>query len=192
MLRSVRLTRPRRGHRVCPGNQLRDIFNQLENIDVQADASLVPEVFTPSTSLQLRLLERGGGYKNIFGWYNLGDDVTDPLNRHIVFQCGDGAGSRKTLNFCQLRANGTWKGGPIGFFIVTPELKTGGTSPNSCAPNSNRNYAYYTEPRLSDDDDQNPHIHHWFSSASSKTPFILALKICFAVETMILKTFCSR
>ena len=43
---------------------------------------------------------------------------------------------------------------------MTPERKIGGNSPNGCPPNSSQNYAYYTEPRLSDDDDENPYIHH--------------------------------
>ncbi|MEE2786051.1 MAG: MopE-related protein [Myxococcota bacterium] len=152
------------------GENLLTILNRLgEQIDVQADASLVPEVFTPAQILKLSLLARGGGYKNIFGWYNLGDDVADPANRHIVFQCNDSADAAndlktvKSVNFCDERASGRWKGGPIGFFIVTPELKPeagGGKSFGLCAPNSPDNYAYYTEPRLSDDDEVNPYIHH--------------------------------
>ena len=132
-----------------------------EGINVINDASLVPEVFTPSDSLTFSFIAEGGGYENAFGWYNLGDDVTLPQNRFVIFNCSVEPVQpfvTSTINFC---GNPQWKGGPIGFFLITPELRGGGTRRPNCAINDNRGYIYYSEPRLNIDEDPNStFIHH--------------------------------
>ena len=57
---------------------------QGESIDAVMDASLVPETFFPALQLTFTLIAEGAGYENIFGWYNVGDDINDHLNRHPV------------------------------------------------------------------------------------------------------------
>lgn len=145
-------------------NNLTNILNQPplnEGIDVIQEASLVPEVFTPSSTLTFSFIEEGGGYENAFGWYNLGDDVTQPQNRFIIFTCDIEPRNpyvTRTVNFC---GNPNWKGGPIGFFLITPERRSGGTRFPNCAVNDNVGYIYYSEPRLNvDEDPNNQFIHH--------------------------------
>ena len=143
------------------------IFNRAplnEGIDIINDASLVPEVFTPSNTLTFSFIEEGGGYENAFGWYNLGDDVTDPNNRFIIFDCSIEPQIpyvTRQVDFC---GNPNWRGGPIGFFLITPEIVSAGSrqrrTPN-CALNDNLGYIYYSEPRLNTNEDPNDsYIHH--------------------------------
>ena len=170
---------------VDPGDtnccEVQDIFNDRgEMIDAIGDASLVPEVFTPSAELTFQLVAEGGLFENLFGWYNLGDDVTDPANRHIIFGCDDEplvswaldpgppVNAEKTVTFC---GNPDWKGGPIGFFVITPQIVTETPCtdvftcpfrPNYCATNVSGTYIYYTEPRLNIQEQSfaEPYIHH--------------------------------
>ena len=146
-------------------NELSNFLNRAplnEGIDVINDASLVPEVFTPSESLTFSFIAEGGGYENAFGWYNLGDDVTLPQNRFVIFDCSVEPSQpfvTSTVNFC---GNPQWKGGPIGFFLITPQLRNGsGRRVPNCAVNDDRGYIYYSEPRLNIDEDPNStFIHH--------------------------------
>ena len=146
-------------------NNLANILNSVrlnEGINVIQDASLVPEVFTPSDVLTFSFVAEGGGYENAFGWYNLGDDVTNPSNRFIIFDCSvepQFPYITSSVTFC---GNPQWKGGPIGFFLITPERRDGrGRRFPNCAVNDNVGYIYYSEPRLNIDEDPNSaFIHH--------------------------------
>jgi Notch 1 len=153
------------GSIIPASNALSNFLNNAplnENIDVINEASLVPEVFTPSDTLTFSFVAEGGGYENAFGWYNLGDDVTQPENRFIIFDCFVEPRTpfeTSTVTFC---GNPQWKGGPIGFFLITPQRRDGqgGRRPN-CALNDNVGYIYYSEPRLNRDEDPNStFIHH--------------------------------
>ncbi len=155
------------GAAIPAGNTLDNAINTPplnEGIDVRNDASLVPEVFTPAQVLTFRFIAEGAGYENAFGWYNLGDDVSNPANRHIIFTCDvepENPFVTRQVDFCQERAAGRWRGGPIGFFLITPERVDGGGRRNpNCAVNDNVGYIYYSEPRLNLEDPVNPYIHH--------------------------------
>jgi len=147
-------------------NSLSNILNGArlnEGINVISEASIVPEVFTPAQELTFRFIAEGGGYENAFGWYNLGDDVTNTANRHVIFDClvePQNPYVTQTVQFC---GNPDWKGGPIGFFLITPEGRRNGGAYGSrnCAQNDGQGYVYFSEPRLNTfEDPQNPYIHH--------------------------------
>ncbi len=160
----AQLTQPD-GSVIPAQNNLANILNNAplnEGINVINEASLVPEVFTPNNSLTFSFVAEGGGYENAFGWYNLGDDVTQAQNRFVIFNCAvepTNPYETRVINFC---GNPEWKGGAIGFFLITPQRRDGGgrRSPN-CARNDNVGYIYYSEPRLNiDEDPNNAFIHH--------------------------------
>ena len=154
------------GSAIPATNNLSNILNSAplnEGINVITDASLVPEVFTPAQELTFSFVAEGGGYENAFGWYNLGDDVTDTNNRHLIFNClvePQLPYVTATVQFC---GNPDWKGGPIGFFLITPEGRTsrGALRNRNCGQNDGQGYVYFSEPRLNTfEDPQNPYIHH--------------------------------
>ena len=152
-------------------NRLQTIFNGLgESINAIQNASLVPETFYPALTITFTDLAEGAGYENIFGWYNVGDDITLEANRFPIFystcdhgyddpydghnaEPGNEWGTRE-LNLC---GDTRWKGGPIGFFLLTPE----GTSP-ACNNRPNYEYIYFSEPRLNilEQGVDSPYIHH--------------------------------
>ena len=156
------------GAAIPAGNTLRDILNAAplnEGMNVIADASLVPEVFTPARRLTLSFIAEGAGYENAFGYYNLGDDVTNPANRHVLFACNvepQRPFVTRQVDFCAERAAGRWRGGPIGFFVITPQLvETRAQRAPNCGVNDNLGFVYYSEPRLNLlEDPANPYIHH--------------------------------
>ena len=88
--------------------------------------------------------------------------MTLAQNRFIIFDCSVEPIRpfvTSTINFC---GNPQWKGGPIGFFLITPQRRDGGgTRRPNCAQNDNVGYIYYSEPRLNIDEDPNSSfIHH--------------------------------
>jgi MYXO-CTERM domain-containing protein len=180
-------------------------------IDPIADASLVPETFYPAKELTFTLVGEGAGFENIFGWYNVGDDPTLEENRHPIFYSNHHHGytepdpnnflgpeiddlydgensepsymSQRTLVLCRDGVrNPNWKGGPIGFFLVTPEgmCEDRAIAPSCaecplCCPaccNGCRHQAindipgyefmYFSEPRLNilEQGVADPYIHH--------------------------------
>ncbi len=74
-------------------------------------------------------------YRNSFGWYNVGDDVTTLTNLHPILpswpppppgttpydQAGEGAPFQATVDFQAQFTAGTYKGGFVGFYLMTPE-----------------------------------------------------------------------
>jgi len=151
-------------------------------IDAINDASLVPETFFPALQLTFTLVAEGAGFENIFGWYNVGDDITLEQNRHPVYYSNydhgysdacDGTNAepvppetscnKRPINLCDLVwwKGGPWKGGPIGFFIVTPE-EFRATSMHARNDIPGYEYMYFSEPRLNilEQGVNDPYIHH--------------------------------
>ena len=103
-------------------------------IDPVSEAGVVPEAFMiPKTNGKFNtvnfvdLLE-GAGYEDTFGWYNVGDDVTNLANLRPVLTCAGtnyeptpAANSQRAVDFDAEYIAGRYKGGAIGFFLVTPE-----------------------------------------------------------------------
>jgi Notch 1 len=116
-------------------------------IDITTEAQLSPEVFSiPKTGANFNpidfvFLYRGSaGYRNTFGWYNVGDDLSDLSNLHSVIGCSPAVDPppsatswKQTVDFQSESAAGRYKGGFIGFFLVTPE---GNANPavGTCGP----------------------------------------------------------
>src|SRR5262245_27043434 len=59
-------------------------------IDARRDAQILPEIFLPDTSKLVRIkdISEGAGFENSFGYYNVGDDVSNTQNLHPILGCG--------------------------------------------------------------------------------------------------------
>jgi MYXO-CTERM domain-containing protein len=88
-------------------------------IDPWTDAAIVPETFHPTCALTYTVQSRGTAtFQNAFGWYNASTTVPDPGDLHVILDCTAAAGASALLDLTQEPA---WKGGDVGFFLVTPE-----------------------------------------------------------------------
>ncbi|MDP3277387.1 MAG: MopE-related protein [Deltaproteobacteria bacterium] len=123
-------------------------------LDAVRDASTFPQTFIPAVTAGRRLvnvtvLGEGGGFRNRFGWYNVGDNPAVPASRREIYGCRDAnvaagcgcpctAGPRLAvpaagacqrwinantveLDFDCLRTSSSWRGGPVAFYLLTPE-----------------------------------------------------------------------
>jgi Notch-like protein len=152
------------------------------------DASTVPEIFLPNltTPVSFRDVAEGAGFENSFGYYNVGDDLSNRANLHAVLGCNRARtdypitaggvseraaaagyvqnaepGSVATVDFMAELAAGRYKGGFIGFYLITPE---GNPSADNCGDYVNGTDGlsllgriYYTQSDLNDDGD---FVHH--------------------------------
>lgn len=136
-------------------------------IDAILDAAKVPEVFRPSETVPVQFFDvaEGAGFENSFGWYNVGDDVLSPAGRaanlHRAMQCSIEPGGSVTVDFAVERAAGRYKGGFIGFYLITPQDHA---SNNNCGDvglgSDNKSLfgrIYYTQADLNNDGD---FVHH--------------------------------
>ena len=158
-------------------NRLQTIFNDRgESIDAIDDASLIPETFYPALELTFSDLAEGAGYENAFGWYNVGDDTTLAENRHIIIEGFREPPYTTSITLC---GDPNWKGGPIGFFIITPE---GCSSCGGEGLNDDPGYIYYSEPRLNlaEQNNDQPYIHHLvYQSSLDGTAFYFGFEDLF-------------
>ena len=97
------------------GNEMRE--GGAGDIDAIATATISQETFNPLCELTFRVVARGAGYRNTFGWYAVQrDDAGMALapaltDLHVFLGCDDGIGAEKTLTIP--------KGvGEIGFFLA--------------------------------------------------------------------------
>ncbi|MDB4960735.1 MAG: Myxococcales trans domain protein [Myxococcales bacterium] len=160
-------------------------------IDQTLDAAQLPEIFLPNTAMPVtfRDISEGAGYENSFGWYNIGDDVVTAAgmtaNLHPVLGCGRPMaatgnatthagnpafyvqnaepGSMATVDFAMERTANRYKGGFIGFYLITPEGNPSAND-NACGDfkNGTDNLSllgriYYTQKDLNSDGD---FVHH--------------------------------
>ncbi|MFK8003673.1 MAG: MopE-related protein [Polyangiales bacterium] len=148
-------------------------------VNAQSDAAVLPEAFRPSNRVvagdgtvsypvTFRMIGEGAGFVNVFGYYYVDEDITDPANLHMVFDCrpvaaicqcpcdplsirntdGSALSWERTINFPSDRA--------IGFFIRTPEQLDGTRVNNHCGGPSAANQdhrTYFTSQALNDDGD---------------------------------------
>ncbi len=120
------------------------------SIDAVRDAAEVPQIFLPRLSSPVVFLDvrEGAGFENSFGWYNVGDNVSTAAGRdanlHPVMGCGipmvSGPGDTThhsgnpasylqsaeepdtiSVDFSAELTAGRYKGGFIGFYLITPE-----------------------------------------------------------------------
>ncbi len=158
-------------------------------LNALTDAAEFPQIFRPRTSQPVVFLDvrEGAGFENSFGWYNVGDDVLTPAGRaanlHPVMGCGRpmaATGNATThtgnpafyvqnaeepntisVDFASERTAGRYKGGFIGFYLITPE---GNPSANNCGDFKNGTdglslfgFIYFTQKDLNNDGD---FVHH--------------------------------
>ncbi len=167
----------------CEGN-LQVCLNQSEGVsppgptalDAILDASQLPEIFLPNTaaSVTFRDIAEGAGFENSFGYYNVGDDVTNTANLHPILGCGVPAsthtgeaagyvenaepGTVTTVSFATEAAAGRYRGGFIGFYLIAPEGRpSGATNCGDFAGSSYFGRIYFTQRDLNNDGD---FVHH--------------------------------
>ncbi|GAB5541708.1 MAG: hypothetical protein SangKO_014680 [Sandaracinaceae bacterium] len=119
-------------------------------VDAIADAAVIPEAYRPvfdAVSGRYRVtfvdIAEGAGFRNSFGWFWVGDDVSDPANLRTIFGCRTygscACGSCSTTRTITVDFDtqpGFSPGRPIGFWLRTPERldgsREGGTFPSGC------------------------------------------------------------
>jgi len=121
------------------------------------DAATKPETFRPVCGLTFSLVTRGGAmFKNGFGWYNVvPGKKPDAKDLHLLIDCHTKAGTKTAFT---LLNNTHYKGGNIGFFLVTPEDKNkkGSCAGGDCCATLARaakgeGRLYYSEPKHNPD-----------------------------------------
>ncbi|HEY3820802.1 MAG TPA: DUF4114 domain-containing protein [Polyangiaceae bacterium] len=134
-------------------------------IDPWTDAAIVPETFHPTCALTYTVESRGTAeFQNAFGWYNAGTQAPDASDLHVMLACNAAAGTSAVLD---LTKEADWKGGDVGFFLVTPEDHTASSTcagGDCCATvarfQSGEGYVYYSQRELNPDGaGANPYIH---------------------------------
>ncbi|MBN1605250.1 MAG: DUF4114 domain-containing protein [Polyangiaceae bacterium] len=134
-------------------------------IDPVYDAGTQPEVFLVPKDDDghfgvvtfIDLLE-GAGFENTFGWYNVGDDLSDLSNLHSVltttpinYEATPNTHSRVAVDFETERSAGRYQGGFIGFFLVTPEGSAAGDNLGNPGDPDQVGRIYYTERTINGD-----------------------------------------
>ena len=124
----------------------------------QNDAAIKPETFQPACGRTFQLLTRGNAmFKNGFGWYNVPAGGAKPAHGdlHSLVACNTAAG--KAIAFDLLK-DPKYKGGDIGFYLVTPESHaTAGTCAKGdcCASvarvQKSEGYIYYSQSKHNPD-----------------------------------------
>jgi len=152
-------------------------------VDAIEDAAILPEAFRPvedppgsgNYPVTFRMIGEGAGFRNVFGYFWADEDVTDPDNLHMVFDCRVSSGAcdcpcdptsmrdtdgsptswERTLDFSA--EPGFAAGRAIGFFIRTPEQLDGTrVDGNNCGdprPANQNHRTYFTSAALNDDGD---------------------------------------
>jgi len=103
------------------GNLRGYLDGEGESIDPASAAAITPETFDPNCQLTFKVIARGGGQKNSFGWYNVTGSRPEPSDLHEFLGCDDGVGTVKVLD---IKNHPAYRGGRIGFFMASTEGKT--------------------------------------------------------------------
>ena len=146
------------------------------NTNAVLDAAQQPEIFLPNTvgNVTFKDVAEGAGFENSFGYYNVGDDVTNTANLHPILGCGISAATHTgeatgyvvnaeapntaTINFATEMTGNRYKGGFIGFYLITPEGHPGGNADNcgdfaGAAGTRFFGRIYFTQRELNNDGD---------------------------------------
>jgi MYXO-CTERM domain-containing protein len=103
------------------------------DIDAIATATISQETFSPLCELTFKVVARGAGYQNTFGWYAVQRDAAGkalaPMlsDLHVFLGCPDAIGTEKTLSI----PKGTTE---IGFFLANDESTCVTTTPDPLGP----------------------------------------------------------
>jgi hypothetical protein len=154
------------------------IPTNLSGIDPVKDAAVKPETFRPVCGLKFSLVARGGAlFKNAFGWYNVdpGGKPPDAKDLHVLIDCSAGPGAQAPLD---LFTQPDYKGGDVGFFMVTPESQAqkGACADGDCCATlaraqAGKGYIYFSQPKLNPDQKGADSFIHLLIYNSKLTPF---------------------
>lgn len=118
------------------------------------DADIVPEVFQiPKNSngkyrvVEFFDIEEGAGYENTIGWYN----VSDPSTLYPVLNCAHEPPNKVNVDFQKEFDDGRYKGGFVGFFLVSPGSNGGCGNPANLGQPGSTAFIVYTEAQLNGD-----------------------------------------
>ncbi|AKU93095.1 DUF4114 domain-containing protein [Vulgatibacter incomptus] len=130
-------------------------------LDLQSRVATTPQRFNPNCSLTFKVIGRGAGQHNSFGWYNITGSRPEPGDLHEFLSCDDGVGTLKTLD---IAADPAYRGGEIGFFMATTQKRNADGTPGSglmtgnCVKfdptgprDSTLGFLYFSEPQWNDD-----------------------------------------
>ena len=140
-------------------------------LDVATQAAITPETFHPTCGQAFTVISRGTAmFQDIFGWYNAttNDQPPDPSDLHVMVGCTDGTGFTATLDLATAPG---YKGGDIGFFLISPEDHAKGGSCAAadggadCCPSvarfqAGQGYVYYSQRELNPDNSPPPPYFH--------------------------------
>ncbi|MAQ18531.1 MAG: hypothetical protein CMN30_27505 [Sandaracinus sp.] len=161
------------------------------------DAAVTPEAYRPVESprgsgrypVTFQMIGEGGGYRNVFGYYWVDEDVTNPANLHVIFDCRTGSQCDCPCNPNNMRSNDgsatSWNrtidfsmlpgfspGRAIGFFIRTPQKFDGTQDQDHCGgtlgADDQDHRTYFTSQALNDDGDY-VHFLVWESATITDT-----------------------
>lgn len=162
------------------------IPSNLSGLDPTADAKTTPETFHPTCGLTFTLASRGGSmFHNAFGWYNVPGALgahPDPNDLHVMLDCNAAPGASVVLD---VRNDPAYKGGDIGFFLVTPEdhAKKGACAGGDCCAtvaraNAGQGWVYFSQHAYNPDTSNGAGFIHLLTYDSKQT----ARKFYFAWE----------
>ena len=121
-------------------------------INALTAAAVTPETYTPICGLTFKVIARGAGYKNTFGWYNVVAGQKPPnSDLHSFLECSDGPGTVKVLS---IKSSPYYKGGEIGFFMASPQGASGNCpqfAPTGGPVAGTVGYVYYSERKYNPD-----------------------------------------
>ena len=179
------------------------------SLDAVQDAAELPEIFRPRLSSPVVFLDmrEGAGFENSFGWYNVGDDVQTPAGRaanlHPVMGCGvpmvagpgtatqhggnpayyletAEEGSTISVDFAAEQTAGRYKGGFIGFYLITPENNPSSTNcgdfKNGADGLSLFGFIYFTQKDLNNDGD---FVHHLVYTSNTPDRYLFGFEDLF-------------
>ena len=119
-----------------------------ETINPLTDAATTPETFVPQCALTFKVIGRGAGQNNSFGWYNVTGQKPALSELYEFITCNDAPGTVKVLD---IKNDPKWTGGEIGFFQATTE----GKNPPNCVNWGNLpgtlGYVFYSQKQYNDD-----------------------------------------
>lgn len=138
------------------------------DIDGIATATISQETFNPLCELTFRVVGRGAGYKNTFGWYAVkrdgnGDAVAPMLSDlHVFLGCGDAVGVEKTLSLPK-------DVGEIGFFLANNGETCVATAPDPLGPTltAQPDNLFFSQRAFNSDMDGLIHLLVWQSHANA-------------------------
>jgi MYXO-CTERM domain-containing protein len=132
------------------------IPSNLSGLNPATDGNITPDTFHPTCGLTFTVASRGTAmFQNAFGWYNVTGSAPAASDLHVMLDCTAKPGAQVVLD---VRNDPAYKGGDIGFFLLTPEDHTHKAScaAGNCCPSVQRfgngeGYVYYSQRQFNPD-----------------------------------------